>query len=167
MKRKASGQSMIEFVMATLMLTPFVLVFADAATLLYAKQLNEKTCMEAARLASTGTPKLLMSRATEIVSEAQGKALAGISLQLVAAETTVKQSAVDALNPYGGEVSGTVSITTETSVTPTFIRCFLGKDPGLIFRATQQVPCTYSLPSAQDNALSQNSNSAANGGQAL
>ena len=169
MKRRASGQSMIEFVMAALMLVPFVFVFADAATLLYAKQLNEKTCVEAARLSSTGTPSLVEPRAEQIVSEAQEKMLNGISMRLVTAETTVKQPAIDALSPYGGEVAGTVTITTETEVTPTFIRCFLrcflGKDPRLIFRATHQVPCTYSLPSAQDNALSQSS--ATNGGPSL
>ncbi len=150
--KRCRGQSLIEFVLAAVMITPFVLLFADSSLLLYAKHLNDTTCDEAARIGSTGDPKLVFARALQIVTESQSTTPPSVYLRLVRAQSTITQSAIDALQPYGGQVRGTVEVTTEVAVTPSFIRCFLGKDSRLLFKADQQYPSTYSVPSAFDRA---------------
>jgi hypothetical protein len=135
--------------MSTVLVVPIILLFIDSFLILHAVQLNDSTCREAARLASNGDPRLALVRAQRVVDGRNNQG--PFSLQLVAAGTTVTRSQLEGLAQYGGEVSGTVNVTTEIDVKPLLISHFV---PGQVLRfyANAEIPSTYVLPSAWETS---------------
>jgi len=150
-KRK-KGQSLIEFVLATTLVIPITLLGMDSFLILYGLQLNADTCREAARTASSGDPRLAFIRASQIVSKVSKQSPETFSLTLEAIDTNVSKSQLEALSPYGGEVTGVVDITTAVDVKPLILGWFFGKEMRVHMEATQVVPSTYVLPNVLERA---------------
>lgn len=153
MRRAKKGQSLIEFVMATTVVIPVALLGIDSFLILYGMQLNEAICREAARSASSGDPRVALLRACQVVSKASARGQGTFILTLVGAATSVRKSQLDALAPYGGQVSGVVDITTAVDVKPVVLSLFLGKQKCLRIEATEEVPCTYVLPNVLERSI--------------
>jgi len=143
--KRRGGQSLIEFVMSTTLAVPVILLFVDAFVVLHGIELNNSTCFEAARLASSGDPRLTVARASQIVAGKLAAASGPYSLELRAARTTVTQSQLDSMQPYGGQLSGSVKVTTQIEVKSLFLGWFLGGQP-VHFVSTQEFPTTYVVP---------------------
>jgi len=146
MRRAKRGFSLIEFVLSTIVVIPVTLIIIDFFLIICAIHLNDTECKEAARLASNGDPRLTFARADRGVSPISMNDRCPLSLRLVAARTTITQSQLEALEPYGGQVSGAVDVTTEASVRPLILHLFLGGKTILSFRAHQEIPSTYVMP---------------------
>src|SRR5277367_5236312 len=101
MRRTRKGQSLIEFVLATLIVVPVMMLFIDSFLIVYAIQLNDLTCFEAARLASNGEPRLSLVRASQLVNDRCARGHSPFSLELVSAGTSITKSQIDAMKPYG------------------------------------------------------------------
>jgi hypothetical protein len=134
---------------------PIVLLFIDSFFILYALQLNDMACMESARLAASGDPRLAFVRAEQVVDGSIAHNHGPFSLQLLEARSTVDNSELAGLALYGGLVSGEIDVTTEITVRPLVLQWFLGGEKCLRFQATHELPCTYVLPSAGDPVLKQ------------
>ncbi len=150
-RRSSKGQSLVEFAIAATALIPIVLLGRDAFLMIYAIQLNDSTCKEAARLASSGDPELAYARAQRSLESKKGSNPWSCVPQLVAAQASVKKSQLEELSPYGGSVIGVVDVTTDTEVTPLVIGWFLGNKRRLSFQCTQELPITYVLPNILDD----------------
>jgi len=126
----------------------------DSFLILYGMQLHQAICRDAARSASSGDPRLVMARASQIVSQAPANSQGTFSLSLVAAGTTITRSQLEALKPYGGQISGVVDVTTAVEVKPLLLGWFLGGQTRLHMTATEEVPSTYSLPNVLEKISS-------------
>jgi hypothetical protein len=152
MARKAKGQSLIEFAVSTMVFIPVALLLADCFLIVCGLQVNETVCREAARLASAGDPTYAVARARQIVSSELIYNHSPFTVQLVEAETTVNKSQLEALRPYGGLVSGAVTVSTEVAVKPLILSWFLGGGAKLLhFQTKQEFPCTYVMPNASEH----------------
>ncbi len=143
---------MIELVLAIATVMPIILLSIDSFLIVYAMQVNNGICKEAARLAASGDPRWALARAQQIVDGAMTDSHTQFSLRLLAAGTTVKQGQLEALAPYGGHVPGLINVTTEVEVRPLTLRWFLGGQTGLRFQATSEVPSTYVFPSVWESS---------------
>lgn len=158
------GHSLIEFVLATIIVIPIVLLFIDCYLVLGAIHINDMKCREAARLVASGDPRQAVVRAFQIVAESpetspqskfpKASSLSSssdslgqqrYSMRLVAAESNVTPAQIEALAPYGGQVAGIATVSTEIEVKPFILNCLLAGEP-LRFRTTQAFPCTYVVP---------------------
>jgi len=155
MRRLAKGQSLVEFVFSTMAMIPIVLLFVDTFLISYALQLNDTACMESARLAASGEPRLAYIRAEQVVARSIANNHGPFSLQLLEARSTVNESQLAPLALYGGPVSGDIDVTTQITVRPLIIQWFLGGQKCLSFQTTHELPCTYVLPGAGDPVLTQ------------
>jgi len=154
MRRQKKGQSLIEFVLATTVVIPIVMLSIDSFLILYGMQLNQAICRDAARAAAGGDPRLVLARASQIVSQASANGQGTFSLSLVAAGTTITRSQLEAVRPYGGQISGVVDVTTAVEVKPILLGWFLGGQKCLHITATEKVPSTYSLPNVLEKLSS-------------
>jgi hypothetical protein len=152
---RRKGQSLIEFVCAATLVIPITLLAMDSFLILYGMQLNEDTCREAARTAASGDPRLAFIRASQIVSKVSQQSPDTFSLTLEAIDTSVTKSQLQMKSPFGGEVTGSVDITTAVDVKPLMLGWFLGKDMRVHLEATEEVPTTYVLPNALETSQSQ------------
>jgi hypothetical protein len=153
MHRSARGHAFIEFVISATVIVPVMLLLIDSFLIVSATELNDGACKEAARLASSGDPRLAEARAYQIVSQRLTSDQQTYSLHLVAATTSITDSEMNALLPYGGSLSGTVDVTTEIEVKPFILCWFLGGPRFLHLRANQVVPITYVIPNACQSML--------------
>lgn len=150
--RSRKGQSLTEFAMAAAALIPVILLGFDAFLIIYAIQVNESACKEAARFASNGEPGLAYVRAQRTLESRQRNNGSLCVSQLVAVEANVNSSQLESLAPYGGQVKGVVDVTTDTEVKPLVVAWFLGKR-SLSFQCTQELPVTYVMPNVMENGL--------------
>ena len=153
MRRLAGGHAFIEFAISATLIIPVVMLFIDSFLILSAMQINDLACAEAARLASTGDPRLVEARAYQIISQTVAPGQGTYSLRLLTATTTVQESQMQALLPFGGPISGTVSVSTEIEVNPFILGWFVGGQMPIHFRAQQIVPTTYVMPSGRQTLL--------------
>jgi hypothetical protein len=129
-----------------MMLIPVVLLACDSFLVLSAIQLNDRTCKEAARIASNGDPRKAPDRAEEVLAWDMPNPGGPYAIRLVQASTNVKRSQVEDLFPYGGQVNGVVDVTTEVSVRPFCLSWILGKTKSLYFQSKEELPVTYVVP---------------------
>ena len=148
MRRRKKGQSLIEFVMATTLVIPVLLLFIDSFLMFYGMQLNQSICTEAVRSAACGDPRYVLLRAFRIVSNAPVNKQGTFKMSLVAAGTSVRKSDLESLEPYGGPVSGTVDVTTAVEVRPLLLGWFLGNHKSLRLQTSEEMPCMYVVPNA-------------------
>lgn len=150
-KRKY-GQSSVELVAGLFILVPIVLVLFDLAVIVIGVQVNDQTCRQAARAAASGAPDTAEQRAEAIVTRANSQGSSMLSnftliKPLIFNPTDVIQQADD-LDPYGGTVTGTVTVQTEVQVTPFIVPYVYSGGAPLVFRSSQTFPFTYVVPNS-------------------
>ena len=69
-RRRAKAQSLVELTDGLLVLVPIILIFFDLAVIVIGVQVNDQTCKQAARAASSGDPVSANQRAQAIVARA-------------------------------------------------------------------------------------------------
>jgi hypothetical protein len=151
-QRRAQGHSLMELVVAVMLLVPIILLAVDSFLVLSAIQLNDRTCKEAARVASSGDPRLAADRAEEVISWQMPNPGGPYSIRLVQATSSVKRSQIEELFPYGGQVAGVVDVTTEVAVKPFFASWIPGSKDLLCFQSNQEVPITYVVPNVAETS---------------
>jgi hypothetical protein len=68
------------------------------------------------------------------------------NFQLVKCNSTVGPAQIASMQPYGGPVSGTVTVTTEVDIRPFIVYLvYTGSSP-LHFQSVQTYPFTYTVP---------------------
>jgi Flp pilus assembly protein TadG len=144
---RVKGSSLVELVVGLIILIPIMLVIVDIGVIVIDVQINDSTCREAARVASTGNPIDAQARAMAIINRANKTPSSMLSnFRLVNLESTVSEADMQALSTYGGQVAGTVAVTTEVNVRPLVVQTvFSGKSP-LHFYSKQSFPFTYVMP---------------------
>jgi Flp pilus assembly protein TadG len=147
MRRK--GQSMIELGAGLLILIPIVLAIFDLAVLVIAVQVNDNACREAARIAASGDPASASIRAASVIARANSTSSGMVSnFRMVGVDLLPVDVAtqVTALQPYGGTITGTVTVTTDVDVKPFIVQWVYSGGRPLTFRSRQSFPFTYVVP---------------------
>lgn len=146
-KTRRRGQSSVELVCGLILLVPLVLLLFDLCIVVLAVQINDSTCREAARVASTGDPTNANTRATAVVARANKQGSSMLSnFTLVSCNSSVTAADIAALQPYGGPVTGTVSVVTRVDVKPFIVKYAYGGGAPLQFQSSQTFPFTFVVP---------------------
>lgn len=148
--KKKRGQSIIELAVGLLCLIPIVLVVFDLAVIVIGVQINDSTCREAARVAASGNPNDATARAKAVVARANQRAAGMLSNFTLIEPVTLSPAnlltQMAQLQPYGGPVSGQVTVQTEVDVKPFVVQyAYSGQSP-LKFRSQQTFPFTFVVP---------------------
>lgn len=150
--RKGRGQSTVELCAGLIILIPLVLVLFDLAVIVIGVQVNDQTCRQAARSASSGDPATAQQRAQAIISRAnqQGSSmLSNFTLSGFIFNPGTILTDTDALrapNGYGGTVSGTVTVRTTVEIRPFIVPAVYSGGAPLVFVASQTFPFTFLVP---------------------
>lgn len=146
-RRKSSGQSTVELVCGLFVLVPLVLVLFDLAVIVIGVQVNDQTCRQAARAAASGDPVSAMQRAQAVVARANQQGSSMLSnFTLITPLTFVPDDVLEEtekLVPYGGTVSGTVTVQTEVDIHPFIVPYVYSGGAPLKFRSSQTFPFTH------------------------
>lgn len=132
-----------------MVLIPIFLVVFDVAILVAGVQLNDNTCREAARIAASGDPSSALLRAQSVIAKAQQNTNGMVTnLRLIAVDLfpTNVAAQVAALQPYGGTIAGTVTISTDIDIHPFVVQWAYSSGKPLTFRSRQSFPFTYVVP---------------------
>jgi len=141
------GQSLVELCCGVMVLVPIVLVLFDLTVIVLGVQLNDSTCREAARVASLGDPTTCSIRAQAVINRANTSGSSMLSnFVLVQCASTVTAADITAMQPYGGPISGTVSVITEVDIRPFVVHIVYQGTSPLKFRSAQTYPFTYVVP---------------------
>ena len=147
--RKRLGQSIVELCAGIMVLVPIVLVLFDLTVIVLAVQLNDSTCREAARVGAIGDPDATAckNRVLAVINRANKGGSSMLSkFMMVSCTNTVTPAQIAALSPYGGPVTGTVSVVTQVDVKPFVVHLIYAGGPALQFRSSQSYPFTYVVP---------------------
>jgi hypothetical protein len=145
--RKIGGQSAVELCAGLIVLVPILLVLFDLCVIVLGVQLNDSTCREAARVASIGDPTSCSTRAQAVINRANNQGSSMLSnFQLLNCTSSVSGAQITAMQPYGGPVSGTVSVTTEVDIRPFVVYLVYTGSTPLHFQSVQTYPFTYTVP---------------------
>ncbi len=147
--RKRLGQSIVELCAGIMVLVPIVLVLFDLTVIVLAVQLNDSTCREAARVGSLGDPDATacQNRVLAVINRANKGGSSMLSnFTLVSCTNTVTAAQVAALSPYGGPVTGTVTVVTQVDVKPFVVHLIYAGGPAIVFRSSQSYPFTFVVP---------------------
>jgi len=133
--------------MGLIVLIPLILVLFDLSVIVLGVQLNDATCREAARVAALGDPTSCTTRAQAVINRSNNQGSSMLSnFQLITCSSTVSAADIAAMQPYGGPVSGTVSVTTKVDIRPFVVHLvYTGSSP-LHFQSVQTYPFTYTVP---------------------
>jgi len=148
-KRSRKAQSLVELCVGLLVLVPIILIFFDLAVIVIGVQVNDQTCKQAARAASSGDPVSANQRAQAIVARAnqQGSSmLSNFTLTSTTFNPTTLIADRNNLNPYGGTVSGTVTVNTTVDIRPFLVPYVYSGGAPLTFRSAQTYPFTFVVP---------------------
>lgn len=150
-RRKSLGQSTVELCAGLFILVPLVLVLFDLAVIVIGVQVNDQTCRQAARSASSGSPATAYDRAQAIIARANAQGSSMLSRFTLAGFTLNPASVItDVTTPplsiYGGTVSGTVTVETTVEVRPFIVPYVYSGGAPLVFRSSQTFPFTYVVP---------------------
>jgi Flp pilus assembly protein TadG len=143
------GQSLVELGAGLLVIIPMILVILDMAVLVIAVQTNDNACREAARIAASGDPSSATIRAESVVARANTTAHGIVSnFRLVKVDLAPPGvvGQVAALQPYGGTITGTVTVSTEVDVRPFVVQWVYSGGAPLTFLSRQSFPFTYVVP---------------------
>lgn len=147
MRLRKSGQSTVELVCGLFVLIPLVLVLFDLAVIVIGVQVNDQTCRQAARAAASGDPASAQQRAAAVVARANQQGSSMLSNFILITPLTFNPGSVIAdaadLVPYGGTVSGTVTVQTEVDIAPFIVPYVYSGGAPLKFRSSQTFPFTH------------------------
>jgi hypothetical protein len=156
MGRRRKGQYLVEFTVVSAAFVPIFMLFADSYSIFSALHLNETACRNAARIAASGEPRLVLARAYQTVEDASANLNGETSITLVSAGTTVSKPQLDKLCPFGGQTMGTVTVTTAVKTKLLLLGWFLGPQRELRLLKTIAVPSTYIVPNALQRSSGSN-----------
>ncbi len=141
------GQSLFEVSIALFLIVPVLLLVCDLAMIVIGVQANDSTCRDAARLAASGDPNTAKLRALAVIARANHNMNGFVSnFSLVNLDSTVTPAQLASLNPYGGTITGAVTVSTEVEVRPFLVHwLYSGKQP-MTFHSRQSYPFTYVVP---------------------
>ncbi|MBU6453024.1 MAG: hypothetical protein KGS72_14665 [Cyanobacteria bacterium REEB67] len=147
--RRVNGQSAAELCAGLMLLVPIILVLFDLSVIVLGVQLNDATCREAARVAALGDPTNCSTRAQAVINRANKQGSSMLSnFQLITCTSSVTAADIAAMQPFGGPVSGTVSVTTRVDIRPFVVHLvYTGSSP-LHFQSVQTYPFTYTVPNS-------------------
>lgn len=147
---RRKGQSSVELCAGLLILVPLVLVLFDLAVIVIGVQVNDQTCRQAARSASSGDPASAQQRAEAIIARAnqQGSSmLSNFTLSNFTLSPSTILADTDALRftngGFGGTVSGTVTVQTSVEIRPFIVPVVYSGGAPLVFTASQTFPFTF------------------------
>lgn len=150
---RSRGQSTVELCAGLIILVPLVLVLFDLAVIVIGVQVNDQTCRQAARAASSGDPATARQRADAIIARAnqQGSSmLSNFTLDQFIFNPGTVLTDTDALRAsnggFGGTVSGTITVETTVEIRPFIVPQVYSGGAPLTFRASQTFPFTYLVP---------------------
>jgi hypothetical protein len=147
--RRKPGQSLVELCCGLLVLIPLVLVLFDLAVIVIGVQVNDQTCRQCARAAASGDPNTAMQRVEAIISRAnqQGSSmLSNFQLNTLTFNPPTTPADATALIPYGGTLSGTVTVALTVNITPFIVPYVYSGGAPLTFQSVQTYPFTYVVP---------------------
>lgn len=147
--RSRRAQSLVELCVGLLVLVPIILIFFDLAVIVIGVQVNDQTCKQAARAASSGDPVSANQRAQSIVARANQQGSSMLSNFILSSVTFNPASLLTdraALDPYGGTVSGTVTVNTTVDIRPFLVPYVYSGGAPLTFRSSQTYPFTFVVP---------------------
>ncbi|MDX2107608.1 MAG: hypothetical protein SFY67_14500 [Candidatus Melainabacteria bacterium] len=147
--RSKKAQSLVELCVGLLVLVPIILIFFDLAVIVIGVQVNDQTCKQAARAASSGDPVSANQRAQAIVARANQQGSSMLSNFTLTGTTFNPATLIadrNALNPYGGTVSGTVTVSTTVDIRPFLVPYVYSGGAPLTFRSAQTYPFTFVVP---------------------
>ncbi len=151
--RKMKGQSAVELCAGLIVIVPIILVLFDLSVIVLGVQLNDSTCREAARVAALGDPTTCSTRAQAVINRANNQRSSMLSnFQLLNCNSSVSAAQIAAMQPYGGPVSGTVSVTTEVDIRPCLVYIVYTGSTPLHFQSVQSYPFTYTVPNSANLA---------------
>jgi hypothetical protein len=141
------GQSLFEVSVALFLIVPVLLLVCDLAMIVIGVQANDSTCRDAARLAASGDPNTAKLRALAVIARANHNMNGFVSnFSLAKLDSTVTAAQLASLNPYGGTITGAVTVSTEVEVRPFLVHwLYSGKQP-MTFHSRQSYPFTYVIP---------------------
>ncbi len=150
LQRRSVGSSLTELSVALIAMSLILILVLDCTKLVIGSQINDNTCRKAARVAAAGDPVTAKSRAESIVYKARNESSGLLSnLRLVSVVNTINGSSDSTtIQLNGGNITGTVIVTTAADVAP-FYRNFLPPSQRLLTVTSQQsFPYTYIPPVA-------------------
>jgi hypothetical protein len=143
------GQSLIELGAGLMVFIPVVLVLIDLAFLVAGAQINDNTCREAARIAASGDPGSARARITSVIERANktsGGMLSNFRLSALNMTPSDITSQISSLTPYGGTISGTVTVSSQVDIRPLLIHWLASSGKPITLCSTQSFPFTYVVP---------------------
>ena len=150
LSRKRRGQSTVELCAGLIILVPLVLVLFDLAVIVIGVQVNDQTCRQAARSASSGDPSSAQQRAQAIIARAnqQGSSmLSNFTLSSFTLSPSTILTDTDKLRAenggFGGTVTGTVTVQTTVEIRPFIVPIVYSGGHPLVFTASQTFPFTF------------------------
>lgn len=147
------GQSTVELVCGLFVLIPLVLILFDLAVIVIGVQVNDQTCRQAARAAASGDPATADQRAQAVVTRAnqQGSSmLSNFFLRPLIFNPSSVVADAGALVPYGGTVSGTVTVQTRVDILPFIVPHVYSHGQPLQFVSSQTFPFTHVVKNTSD-----------------
>jgi hypothetical protein len=132
-----------------MVLVPIILVLFDLSVIVLGVQLNDATCREAARVAALGDPSTCSTRAQAVINRANNQGSSMLSnFQMLSCNSTITAAQIASMQPFGGPLSGQVSVTTEVDIKPFVVHLvYTGSSP-LHFQSVQIYPYTYTVPNS-------------------
>ena len=148
-RRNGRGQSITEVIIGGMVLVPVVLAIIDLAVVVIGGEIVNDLAKQAARAASSGDPVTANQRAQAIVARANQQGSSMLSNFTLTGTTFNPATLIadrNALNPYGGTVSGTVTVSTTVDIRPFLVPYVYSGGAPLTFRSAQTYPFTFVVP---------------------
>lgn len=164
---RKQGQSFIEFMTGIAVLVPLFMLFLDFASIIYAVQLNDRTCLSAARAAASGDPATATQRAQVAIARnachdtrapiGDPHLLEPVAVQLTKEPLVELASQSGKRATHGGTVSGYITVTTAILARPMLAHKFFTRDQFLTFTSKHTSPITYIKPANVSSIISSGS----------
>jgi Flp pilus assembly protein TadG len=145
--RSARAVTLLEMVMGLIVLMPVLLMVMDLTVITLAVQINDNAARESVRLAASGDPSQAQARAQQVIARINAGTsgyVSNITLSQLTFNPANLLVSAAALVPYGGVITGSVTVQTQATVTP-FVVQYVCPGPYL-FNSAQTCPVTYTVP---------------------
>jgi len=146
-KRDTQAVTILEMVMGLMVCIPVLLLLIDLTLITLAAQINDNAAREAVRLAASGDPNLAQSRAQQVIKRINSTTagyISNVNLVSLSFTPTNLLTTAASLVPYGGVVTGSVTVQTQVTIKPLAL-AYIYPGP-YIFQSKQSCPVTYNVP---------------------
>jgi TadE-like protein len=152
--RPIGGVSTVELVTGLIVLVPFFLAMFELAVIVIVAQVSDGAAREAARIAASSDPRFAQQRADAVIAQTnQGSHTMSSQFKMVSfaftpADTLAQETK---LIPYGGSLTGDVTVTVQCTVKPYLISLLTNNKP-ITFNSMKTCPFTYNVPNTAGGA---------------